>query len=162
LVLPALHRARYQQKPRIEWSCWHAVAAADAAVARLNGMTVQGGDGRGNAHDHAEQPARSPEIPPAEQPSPPSGYPPPGYEGRYAQQSETNAMAIGSLIASVVGLLVPFASIVGIVLGLVAINQIKKTRQSGYRMAVAGIVIAIATLVIYVIFAIHFRAHLPS
>ncbi len=71
-------------------------------------------------------------------------------------------MAMGSLIASIVGLLVPFSSIVGIVLGLVAINQIKKTRQSGYGMAVGGIVIAIATLVTYVVFAIHFRAHLPS
>lgn len=136
--------------------------------ARLKSMTVQGGDARGNSHGQAEQPARSPEIPPPEQASPPSGYPPsgddgpPGYEGRYIQQSETNAMAMGSLIASIVGLLVPFSSIVGIVLGLVAINQIKKTHQSGYGMAVAGIVIAIATLVTYVVFAIHFRAHLPS
>lgn len=125
-------------------------------------MTVQGGDARGNSHGQAEQPARSPEIPPPEQASPPSRYPPPGYEGRYIQRSETNAMAMGSLIASIVGLLVPFSSIVGIVLGLVAINQIKKTRQSGYGMAVGGIVIAIATLVTYVVFAIHFRAHLPS
>lgn len=71
-------------------------------------------------------------------------------------------MAMGSLIASVIGLLVPFSSMVAIALGFVAINQIKKTRQSGYGMAVAGIVIAIATLVTYVVFAIHFRAHLPS
>jgi hypothetical protein len=132
-------------------------------------MTVQGGDARGNSHGQAEQPARSPEIAPSEHASPPSRYPPsgdygppPGYHGRYIQQSETNAMAMGSLIASIVGLLVPFSSIVGIVLGSVAINQIKKTRQSGYGMAVAGIVIAIATLVTYVVFAIHFRAHLPS
>jgi Domain of unknown function (DUF4190) len=153
-------------------------------------MTVQGGDARGKAHGQAEQPARSPEIPPPEQASPPAGYPPPGYppsgpgypgapvydnpsypcggylppgyEGGYAQQSETNGMAIGSLIASVVGLMVPISSIVGIVLGSVAINQIKKTRQPGYGMAIAGIVIGIATLVTYVVFAIHFRAHLPS
>lgn len=130
-------------------------------------MTIQGGDARGNAHGHAENPARSAEAPPPEQASPPSGYPPSGpppgdYAGRYVQQSETNAMAIGSLIASIVGLLVPFSSIVGIVLGLVAINKIKQTRQSGYGIAVAGILIAVATLVTYVAFAIHFRGHLPS
>jgi len=106
-------------------------------------MTFQSGDAREKAHGQAEQPL-------------------PGYGGREVQQSETNTMAIGAMIASVVGLLVPFSSIVGIVLGSVAINQIKKTRQSGYGLAVAGIVIGIATLVTYVVFAIHFRAHLPS
>ena len=93
-------------------------------------------------------------------PSDRGDYPPPGYRGGYVQQSETNPMAIGSLIASVVGLLVPVSSIVGIVLGSVAINRIKKTRQPGYGLAVTGIVIGIVTLVTYVVFAIHFRAHL--
>ncbi len=157
-------------------------------------MTVQGGDSGGKAHGHAEQPARSPEIPSSEQASPPSGYPPsgpppgdygrPGYRGGpvygspsyprgggyppsgngggYVQQSETNARAIGSLVASVIGLLIPFASMLGIVLGAVAINQIKKTRQAGYGMAVAAILIGIVTLVTYVVFAIHFHGHFPS
>jgi Domain of unknown function (DUF4190) len=133
-------------------------------------MTVQGGDAGGKAHRHAAQPARSPDIPPPEQASLPSGYPsgpdggdwPSGHQGRYGERSETNAWAIASLIAGLVGLLIPLSSIVGIVMGSVAINQIKKTRRSGYGMAVAGIVIAIATLVTYVVFAIHFRGHFPS
>lgn len=140
-------------------------------------MTVQGGDARGKAHGQAPQPGRSPEIPPSEQALPPSGYPPPSGYGRPGHpgtpaygglsypgplQPETNGMAIGSLIASVVGLLVPFSSIVGIVLGSVAINRINRTRQAGYGMAVAGIVIGITTLATYVVFAIHFRGHFPS
>jgi hypothetical protein len=126
-------------------------------------MTVQGGDARGKAHGQAEQPARSPQITPPEQASPPAGHPPSGPPpGGYGQQSETNAMAIGSLIASVVGFLVPISSIVAIVLGSVAINQIKTTRQPGYGMAVSGIVISTVTLVTYVVFEIHFRGHLPS
>ncbi|MGV7796039.1 DUF4190 domain-containing protein, partial [Mycobacterium kansasii] len=51
-------------------------------------------------------------------------------------------------------------SIVAIVLGAVAINQIKRTQQDGYGLAVAGIVIGIATLVVSLIvmmFARHSR-----
>jgi Domain of unknown function (DUF4190) len=137
-------------------------------------MTVQGGDsGEQGTAPSGPRPVPNPpsfDYPPSGPPPGghrrPSyqggGYLPPGYGGRYVQQSQTNAMAIGSLIASVVGLLVPFGSIVGIVLGSVAINRIKKTRQPGYGMAVVGIAIGIATLVTYVVFAIHFRGHLPS
>jgi Domain of unknown function (DUF4190) len=89
----------------------------------------------------------------------PGGYPQPGYPGGYAPQSETNALAIASLIASLVGLLFPISSIVGIVLGAVAISQIKHTRQPGYGLAVAGIVVGIATVVIYVVFVATFRMH---
>ncbi|COX18858.1 Conserved membrane protein of uncharacterised function [Mycobacterium tuberculosis] len=42
-------------------------------------------------------------------------------------------------------------SIVGIVFGAIAINQIKQTREEGYGLAVAGIVIGIATLLVYMI-----------
>ena len=88
-------------------------------------------------------------------------YPPPDYQGGYAQQGErsgTNALAIASLIASFTGLLCCIGSFVAIVLGAIALNQIKRTRQEGYGLAVAGIVVAIATLVvtlIIVIFALH-------
>jgi hypothetical protein len=44
------------------------------------------------------------------------------------------------------------------VLGTIALDQIKRTRQDGYGLAVAGIVIGIATLVvtlIVMIFAVH-------
>jgi hypothetical protein len=93
-------------------------------------------------------------------PPPPGGYaPPPEYGAPYptgygyppAQQSGTNTLAIFSLVASVVGLLCGFGSIIGIVLGVIAINQIKKTRQGGYGLAVAGIVVGVASLVISIV-----------
>jgi hypothetical protein len=93
-------------------------------------------------------------------PPPPGGYaPPPEYGAPYptgygyppAQQSGTNSLAIFSLVASVVGLLCGFGSIIGIVLGVIAINQIKKTRQGGYGLAVAGIVVGVASLVISIV-----------
>jgi hypothetical protein len=92
-------------------------------------------------------------------PPPPGSYaPPPEYGAPYptgygypAAASGTNSLAIFSLVASVVGL-VPFCgfifSIIGILLGAIAINQIKKTRQSGYGLAVAGIVVGVATLAV--------------
>jgi hypothetical protein len=85
-------------------------------------------------------------IPPPEYGAPyPTGY---GYP---TQQAGTNSLAIFSLVASVVGLLCGVGSIIGIVLGTIAINQIKKTRQGGYGLAVAGIVVGAASLVISIV-----------
>lgn len=50
-----------------------------------------------------------------------------------------------------VGLLCGIGSIIGIVLGTIAISQIKKSRQSGYGLAVAGIVVGVASLVISIV-----------
>jgi len=73
------------------------------------------------------------------------------------QQSGTNTLAIASLIASFIGLLCGIGSIVGIVLGAVALNQIKQTRQAGYGLAIAGIVVGVATLLVSLIIAIYAR-----
>jgi len=97
--------------------------------------------------------------PPGADPYPPIGYaPPPEYGAPYptgygypAQQAGTNSLAIFSLVASVVGLLCGVGSIVGIVLGAIALSQIKKTRQGGYGLAVAGIVVGVASLVISIV-----------
>jgi len=89
----------------------------------------------------------------------PGGYPPPGYPGASDQQPDTNTLAIVSLVASLVGLLCLVGSIVGIVFGAVAANQIKQTREPGYGLAVAAIVIGVATLVVYLIFAITIRMY---
>jgi hypothetical protein len=96
---------------------------------------------------------------------PPPGYGPPPYPGGYypapdyhgdywsqdAVQPGTNGMAIASLIASFTGLFCCVGGIVAIVLGTIAIDQIKRTRQDGYGLAVAGIVIGIATLIVTLI-----------
>ncbi|WP_196411126.1 DUF4190 domain-containing protein [Mycobacterium avium] len=102
---------------------------------------------------------------------PPPGYGPPGYPGGYypgpdyggyppllGGQPGTNGLAIASLIASFTGLLCGIGSVVAIVLGAIALDQIKRTRQDGFGLAVAGIVIGIATLVVtlvVVLFALH-------
>ncbi|WP_460015911.1 DUF4190 domain-containing protein, partial [Mycobacterium avium] len=91
-------------------------------------------------------------------------YPGPDYGGYPPQppllggQPGTNGLAIASLIASFTGLLCGIGSVVAIVLGAIALDQIKRTRQDGFGLAVAGIVIGIATLVVtlvVVLFALH-------
>lgn len=77
------------------------------------------------------------------------GYPPPGYPGypaydpyRPAKPPGTNGKAIGALIAALIGLLfcgVP--SVVGLVLGVIAMRETKRTGQDGYGVALAGAVI---------------------
>src|SRR5262249_45815910 len=100
-------------------------------------------------------------------PYPPGGYGPPPYPGGYpggyyptpdyqpALQSGTNGLAIASLVSSFTGFLCCFiGSILAIVLGVVALNQIKQTRQEGYGLAVTGIVIGAGTLVVLMIIAL--------
>ncbi|OBJ54347.1 hypothetical protein A9W95_17010 [Mycobacterium sp. 1423905.2] len=80
-------------------------------------------------------------------PSPPPGsygYPPPsgyGYPPSYPQG--TNPLAIASLVSSVVGLLcVGIGPLLGVIFGIVALNQIKQSGQPGRGLAIAGIVIS--------------------
>ena len=71
-------------------------------------------------------------------------------------------MAIGSLVASVLAIPLAFAcgvfgvlaAIVGVVLGIVAINQIKQSGEEGRGLAIAGIVVGAVTLVLAVILVI--------
>lgn len=82
------------------------------------------------------------------------GYPGSEYlgGGYGALRAGTNTLAIASLVTSIAGVLCcGISSIVGIVLGTIALNQIKQTREEGYGLAVAGIVIGVATLVVALI-----------
>jgi Domain of unknown function (DUF4190) len=87
------------------------------------------------------------------------GYPPPS--------SGNNGLAIASLVTSITGLIlgIPLAlfcwvgillPIAGVVLGIVALNQIKQTNQPGRGMAIAGIAVGgfaiVAGLIAIVIF----------
>ncbi len=65
------------------------------------------------------------------------GYGPPPPAG-------TNSLAIGSLIASLVGVICGIGSIIGIVLGVIALNQIKQNNQGGRGLAIAGIAVGAA------------------
>lgn len=100
---------------------------------------------------------------------PPGGYPvpppPPGYAmpmdygtpypGEYgfpgAQSPRTNTLAIVALVSSLVGLLCGIGAVIGIICGAVSLNQIKRTREDGHGLAVAGIAIGVAALVFQVV-----------
>jgi hypothetical protein len=74
----------------------------------------------------------------------------PQYQG-YAPapvQPKTNTLAIASLISAF------FISLLGIILGHIALNQIKTTGEGGRGLAIAGLVIGYASIAISIIFVI--------
>jgi hypothetical protein len=99
----------------------------------------------------------------------PGAYPPPGYPaggypgypasgyadpygyGAYGQTGGTNSLAIGSLIASIVGVFCGIGSIAGVIMGFIALNQLKTSPQDGKGVAIAGIVIGAAVIVFWVL-----------
>jgi hypothetical protein len=84
-------------------------------------------------------------------PYPPQGGNPYGPPGGYGRR--TNALAIISIIASGAGVIFLYGigQIVGIILGFVALGQIKRSGEKGRGLAIAGIWIGIGTLVIGII-----------
>ncbi len=102
-------------------------------------------------------------------PGPPPGYGArPGYPGPYDpyqpyqdRSRETNGLAIGSLATSIAGIPLTIIcwigvllSVVGVVLGAVALGQIKRTNQQGRGLAIAGIVVGAVTTVLLVVITI--------
>src|ERR1700731_2387956 len=101
------------------------------------------------------QPSRYPAPSPYQ-----SGYPSAPYAGGYGAP-KTNGMAIGSLVASIIGVPLFFAcftgaiaAMVGIVLGVIALNQIKQSGEQGRGFAIAGIVIGGIVLALNLLFII--------
>ncbi len=75
--------------------------------------------------------------------------PPYGQGGGYpaAQPKRNNGFAIASFVCSLVGILCcAIPSVVGIILGFIALSQIKKTGQDGSGMALAGVIIGFVVL----------------
>ncbi|MFD6155721.1 DUF4190 domain-containing protein [Nocardia sp. NPDC060256] len=92
------------------------------------------------------------------QPQQPYGQQPNyGYQPAYQpygmpQQQGTNGMAIGALIASLAGFVTcGLGSIVGIILGVIALNQVKQSGQEGKGMALAGIWIGVGAIALAVL-----------
>jgi len=77
--------------------------------------------------------------PPYGQPpqQPPYGQQPYGYAQPYGASQRTNGFAIASLVTAF------FCSILGVIFGIVALNQIQRTGEKGHGLAVAGIVIGV-------------------
>lgn len=82
---------------------------------------------------------------------PPAG-PPPG------QAAPNNQLAVGSIIASAVGLLCGLGSIIGIVLGVVAKNQIKQSggTQGGDNLATIGIILGAVGIALNILWRVVF------
>ncbi|CAN5408835.1 hypothetical protein BH10ACT9_BH10ACT9_44890 [soil metagenome] len=97
--------------------------------------------------------------------APPSGYPPPQYQPGYppppgypqgyapgyqpydpyysGRPPGTNGKAIAALVASIGGPFFCFLpSIAGIILGIIAMRETKRTGQDGYGLALAGLIIS--------------------
>lgn len=70
----------------------------------------------------------------------------------------TNGKAIAALVTSLAGLLFcGLPSIAGIILGIVAMRETKRTGQDGFGLAVAGVAIGavvIALIVLYIAFVV--------
>ena len=124
-----------------------------------------------------DYPAHFPPMPPPMYPTPypqPTGYPgytypPPAYPGypvlgdpydpyRPMKPPGTNGKAIAALVTSLAGLLFcGLPSIAGIILGIVAMRETKRTGQDGFGLAVAGVAIGavvIALIVLYIAFVV--------
>lgn len=107
-------------------------------------------------------------------PFPPPVYPPP-YPGGYPYQTGypygdpydpyrqlkptgTNGKAIAALVTSAAGLMccgVP--SIAGIILGIIAMRETKRTGQDGFGLAVAGVAlggVVVALVLLYIVFVV--------
>lgn len=65
-----------------------------------------------------------------------------------AAQAKLNTLSIVAIIG---GFLVP---LVGIVVGIIALRQIKETGERGHGLALAGIIVGIALIVIYLLVGI--------
>ena len=115
-----------------------------------------------------DYPANFPPLPPPVYPAPyppPGGYPYPGgypgYSGdpydpyRPMKPPGTNGKAIGALVSSLAGLVFcGLPSIAGIVLGIIAMRETKRTGQDGFGLAVAGVAIGSAILALVLLYVL--------
>ena len=108
---------------------------------------------------------------------PPPGYPAGPYDPYQAYPAgpgqgyphQTNGLAIASLVTSIVSLPLTifcfiglFVAIVAIVLGVVALNQIKQTYQQGRGLAIAGIAVGSAVVTLALVAMMVFTAAFHS
>jgi hypothetical protein len=141
-----------------------------------------GGTEYPSLEDSARQPDPNPPVDyPADAGLPPPIYPPPypgqpGYPGypaaagyypgydpyRPIKPPGTNGKAIAALVTSLVGLLCcGLPSLVGLILGVVAMRETKRTGQDGYAIALTGAIIGglvVAGWVIYLLLSISIYA----
>lgn len=106
-------------------------------------------------------------LPPPLYPPPATVYPgyhaPPGYDPyRPMRPPGTNGMAIAALVSSLLGLTCcGFTAVPGVILGVIAMRETKRTGQDGWGIALAGTIIGgifIAGLLVYLLLYIGLMA----
>ncbi|OBA94235.1 hypothetical protein A5662_19725 [Mycobacteriaceae bacterium 1482268.1] len=114
-----------------------------------------------------DYPTHYPPLPPPVYPQAagyPMGYP--GYSPydpyRPAKPAGTNGKAIAALVTALAGLMFcGLPSIAGLVLGIIAMRECRRTGQDGYGLALAGTIvggIVVALIVLYLVFIIAIAA----
>lgn len=115
-----------------------------------------------------DYPANFPPLPPPVYPTPypPSTaypYPPPFSGDPYnpyqpLKPPGTNGKAIAALACSLAGMLLcGLPSIAGIILGIIAMRETKRTGQDGFGLAVAGVAVGaviLAMILLYIVFVV--------
>lgn len=85
--------------------------------------------------------------------APPNGpsYPvmPPPTAYRLAPIPGTNGLAVAALVLGLVGFAVPLAAIVAIVLGSVALSQLRSRPQEGRPMAMSGVALGVVSVLLW-------------
>lgn len=131
-------------------------------------LSKEPGDGSAQPSNPYSSPApdAGSSVPPPYESAPPQGVPyqnqyaPSGSAGYpYSAPASTNAMALGSLIASIAGwTVVPFVGwIVGVVLGHIARSQLRQSNEQGAGLALAGLItgyVGLALTAVGVVFVI--------
>jgi Domain of unknown function (DUF4190) len=119
---------------------------------------------RGDPHPPVDYPTDA-GLPPPVYPPPyanPPGYPPtPGYYAgaaydpyRPTKPPGTNGQAIAALVCSVAGFFCCLPSIVGLILGVMAMRETKRTGQDGYPLALVATILGglvVAGLALYLL-----------
>ena len=109
-----------------------------------------------------DYPANYPPLPPPVYQTPypqAAGYPYPPYGGdpfdpyRPLKPPGTNGKAVAALVCSLAGLVFcGLPSIAGIILGIVAMRETKRTGQDGFGLAVAGLAIGAVIVVLMLVY----------
>ena len=109
----------------------------------------------GSNQPYGQNPQQAPQYN-APQQAPQYGAPAYAQPGQQVAQ-KWNVLAIITLVSSILGF-----AIISIVLGIISLNQIKKTGEQGKVLAIVGIVIGALATLGYIIGAIAFFAILGS